>query len=57
MNIEIIPSILVNSFEEFDEKVRAVEPYVKWVQLDVADGDFAPNKTWGDPVALGKKQA
>lgn len=52
MNIEIIPSILVNSFEEFDEKVRAVEPYVKWVQLDVADGDFAPNKTWGDPVAL-----
>ena len=50
--VEIIPSILVNSFEEFDEKVRAVEPYTKWVQLDVVDGDFAPNKTWGDPVAL-----
>src|SRR3990167_1901472 len=50
--IEIIPSILVNSLEEFDERVRAVEPYVKWVQLDVADGDFAPNKTWGDPSQL-----
>jgi len=52
MNIEIIPAILVNSFEEFDKKIRAIEPYTKWVQLDVADGDFAPNTTWGDPVAL-----
>ncbi|OGZ58177.1 MAG: hypothetical protein A2728_01955 [Candidatus Spechtbacteria bacterium RIFCSPHIGHO2_01_FULL_38_11] len=43
---------MVNSLEEFDERVRAVEPYVKWVQLDVADGDFAPNKTWGDPSQL-----
>lgn len=51
-NIEIIPSILVNSFEKFDEKIKAVEPYTKWVQLDVADGDFAPNRTWGDPVQL-----
>lgn len=52
MSIEIIPAILINSFEEFDKKVRAVEPYTIWVQLDVADGDFAPSKTWGDPVML-----
>lgn len=52
MDIEIIPSILVNTFKEFDEKIKAVEPYTKWVQLDVADGDFAPNRTWGDPVQL-----
>lgn len=49
---EIIPSILVKTFKEFKEKVEAVEPYVKWVQLDVSDGDFAPNKTWGDAVQL-----
>jgi len=52
MDIEIIPSILVNTFGEFDEKIKEVEPYTKWVQLDVADGDFAPNRTWGDPVQL-----
>lgn len=50
--IEIIPAILVKTFQEFTQKVDAVEDYVKWVQLDVADGDFAPNVTWGDPVAL-----
>lgn len=50
--IEIIPSILVNTFEEFDKKIRAVGPYVKCVQLDVSDGYFAPNKTWGDPARL-----
>ena len=49
---EIIPSILVNSFEEFDKKIRVVESHVKWVQLDIADGNFAPNKTWGDPSQL-----
>lgn len=50
--IEIIPSILVNTFQEFDKKIKIVEPYTNWVHLDVADGDFAPNKTWGNPVQL-----
>lgn len=52
MKPEIIPAILTNSFEDFDKKIRAVEQYVKWVHLDVADGDFAPNQTWGDPVQI-----
>ena len=52
MDIEIIPAILVKTFDEFKEKVEQVENYVNWVQLDVADGDFAPSRTWGDPVAL-----
>ena len=50
--IEIIPAILVNSFEEFTEKVKLVEDYTKWVHLDVADGDFAPSVAWGDPVQI-----
>jgi ribulose-phosphate 3-epimerase len=49
---EIIPSILVDTFEEFDEKIRTVADYVNWVHLDVSDGDFAPNKTWGDPIEI-----
>lgn len=50
--VEIIPAILVKTFEEFKKKVDAVENYTKWVQLDVSDGDFAPSRAWGDPVAL-----
>lgn len=49
---EIIPAILVDSFEEFEKKMRVVEQRVNWVQLDVSDGDFAPAFAWGDPVAL-----
>lgn len=50
--IEIIPSILAKDFDEVKEKIKIVEDYTTWVQLDVADGDFAPNVSWGDPVAL-----
>ena len=47
--MEIIPAILVKSEAEFHRQLKLVEPFVKWVQLDVVDGDFAPNLTWGDP--------
>ncbi len=43
---EIIPAIIANSFQELQEKVKLVEPYVGTVQLDVMDGVFVPNKTW-----------
>ncbi|MDX1535604.1 MAG: ribulose-phosphate 3-epimerase [Candidatus Spechtbacterales bacterium] len=52
MNKEIIPAILVDSFEEFQKKIRKVEQRVNWVQLDVSDGDFAPAFAWGDPVQI-----
>lgn len=50
--VEIIPAILAKDFDEVREKIDSVENYVSWVQIDVADGDFAPNLTWGDPIAL-----
>lgn len=43
--IEIIPSILARSFEEFEQLVRRYEPHVKRIQLDIIDGKFAPNET------------
>lgn len=49
---EIIPAILAKDFDEVKEKIKLVEDYARWVQLDVADGDFAPNITWGDPRQL-----
>ena len=50
--IEIIPAIIAKSFKELKEKIEQVEPYVKWVQIDVMDGDFVPNSTWNKPQDL-----
>jgi len=45
-NIEIIPTILVNSFKQVKERIKKVEDYVNWIQLDIMDGVFVDNKTW-----------
>ncbi|MBI4117440.1 MAG: ribulose-phosphate 3-epimerase [Parcubacteria group bacterium] len=43
--MKIIPAILAKTYEEFESMVRKIEPYADLVQLDVADGQFVPNKT------------
>ena len=50
--IEIIPTIIAKDFKELEEKIRKVEPYVDWVQLDVMDGQFVANSTWNKPADL-----
>ncbi|QQG45387.1 MAG: hypothetical protein HYW89_00400 [Candidatus Sungiibacteriota bacterium] len=50
--IEIIPSINVRTFEEVQERVKKVEPYVKWCHLDVTDGIFSKHLTWHNPADL-----
>jgi len=50
--IEIIPTILVKSFKEVKEKIRKVENYVKWVQLDIMDGVFVDKISWRNPQDL-----
>ncbi len=52
MKIEIIPAINTDSFEEVKRKIGLVEPYVKWVQLDIADGTFTKNTAWHDAEDL-----
>ncbi|OGZ35154.1 MAG: hypothetical protein A2174_01690 [Candidatus Portnoybacteria bacterium RBG_13_41_18] len=44
--VEIIPAILAKNFEDLQQKIKSVEPYVEWVQLDVSDGKFTTMKTW-----------
>lgn len=46
MNIEIIPAINSETWDDVREKIHRVEPYVRWVHLDVADGTFTPNTLW-----------
>jgi len=43
--IEIIPAIIAHTYEEFEQKVKAVEPFVDRVHLDIMDGVFVPDKT------------
>ena len=52
MPIEIIPAIIAKNFTGLKEKIKKVEPYVKWVHIDVMDGNFVPNFTWNKPEEL-----
>ncbi len=42
---EIVPSILVNTAEELNEKISEVEQFVNRIHIDIMDGKFVPNTT------------
>lgn len=50
--VEVIPAINVRTFEEVQERIKKVEPYVKWVHFDITDGVFSKHLTWHDPLDL-----
>lgn len=54
MHPEVVPAILAKSEEEFREKLRLIEGVAPLVQIDVMDGEFVPNRTWADPLAVAR---
>ncbi len=44
--MQIIPTILTNSPEELEKKINFLRSKTDWVQIDVVDGKFAPNRTF-----------
>ncbi len=50
--LDIIPSILVSSREEFLSQMSGLNHAVTHLQLDIADGRFVPNTTWAEPAIV-----
>jgi ribulose-phosphate 3-epimerase len=55
--VEILPSILAADFARLGEQVRAVEDSVRMLHLDVMDGRFVPNISFGPPVVRSLRRA
>lgn len=52
--MQIIPAVNETDFSKIEEKIKKASEFSDWIQIDVADGKFTPNKTWQNPFSVSK---
>lgn len=55
MKILIAPSLLSADFGHLNAEIKSVEPYCDMIHVDIMDGHFVPNITFGAPVVSKMK--
>ncbi|OGL77586.1 hypothetical protein A3E97_04895 [Candidatus Uhrbacteria bacterium RIFCSPHIGHO2_12_FULL_47_12] len=51
---QIVPAFLVESEQQFEKQLRAVEHDCSLIQIDILDGTLFPHTSWFDPIAIGQ---
>lgn len=46
LTTHVTPAILPISYKELEDRLNKIASVVDWVQIDIVDGIYAPNKTW-----------